>query len=770
MRLAHLRRPRADPERLPVHRQRADGSPLRPADAPGPRVVRPAQRADAARDARSSRTSPGAATSSSTSEGRIWSATKTNHLFVLRVAADGRSFEKVDDFDLTSAVVGNERISSALPDFRGRIWFVTKANGKVGVLNTKTRRIRVLRTGEEIENSFTIDRDASLHRLRQAACTASARGATTGRAIDWQVRYDNSGHRQARVRSTPARARRRRSCRAATSPSRTTPTRCRSWSTGPPSARARRVVCEVPVFQKGASATENSLLGSGRSLIVENNFGYVNPFDTANAGKLTTPGFARVDVNRNGRGCRKVWETRTERGASRGAQALDEDPDHLHLHPGRRRRAGPGAVVVGRPQRAHRPDGVQAARRHRASARNNNYAGLAIGPDGTAYLGHDRRVAGAAQRRVTCGGGSRSQPPRSRSPRSSSPSSLRGGGDDSPPAGPFAGPAVADATLRVLDYDPDRRAWYERRAAAGLSHVLYAKSPGGAIASAQRTAALAPADRPASPPATASTPTRSRRSSCSRAPGAPTPRPPRDLEGAVGLTQILAQTGRDLLGMRIDVAASERLTRGIARGRARPRARGAPPRGRRALRPGQGARRHGALPRLRARAAGARRPRGGRLPHGRGQPAGRAGRPRRGRRPLRPGLLRQLAAAPRGGLAAAGRAWATTPRPTCGAWPPRARSCACCARTPRSWRAWSACTRARTPPRRCCTRRRDRALRRPRRARAAPAPQATCPRCGPRSCAPTGCGSTRGWASWPAACTGPGACTARCAPARCPRC
>jgi hypothetical protein len=40
-----------------------------------------------------------------------------------------------------------------------------------------------------------------------------------------------------------------------------------------------------------------------------------------------------------------------------------------------------------------------------------------------------------------------------------------------------------------------------------------------------------------------------------------------DLEGAAGLTQILAQTGRDLLGMRIDVQASERLTRGIRRGR-----------------------------------------------------------------------------------------------------------------------------------------------------------------------------------------------------------
>ena len=39
-----------------------------------------------------------------------------------------------------------------------------------------------------------------------------------------------------------------------------------------------RVVCPVPAFAKGANATENSLIGSGRSLGVENNYGYQDPF------------------------------------------------------------------------------------------------------------------------------------------------------------------------------------------------------------------------------------------------------------------------------------------------------------------------------------------------------------------------------------------------------------------------------------------------------------------------------------------------------------
>jgi hypothetical protein len=91
---------------------------------------------------------------------RIWSATKTQHIFVLAVSRDGRSITKVGDYDLTSALADDERISSALPDFKGRIWFVSKKNGKVGILNPRTRRIRIQRLDEDIQNSFTVDRDA----------------------------------------------------------------------------------------------------------------------------------------------------------------------------------------------------------------------------------------------------------------------------------------------------------------------------------------------------------------------------------------------------------------------------------------------------------------------------------------------------------------------------------------------------------------------------------------------------------------------------------
>ena len=56
-------------------------------------------------------------------------------------------------------LASDERVTSALPDFQGRIWFVSKKSGKIGILDTKTSKIAVLKLGEEIENSFAVDRD-----------------------------------------------------------------------------------------------------------------------------------------------------------------------------------------------------------------------------------------------------------------------------------------------------------------------------------------------------------------------------------------------------------------------------------------------------------------------------------------------------------------------------------------------------------------------------------------------------------------------------------
>ncbi len=113
-------------------------------------------------------------------------------------------------------------------------------------------------------------------------------------------------------------------------------------------------------------------------------------------------------------------------------------------------------------------------------------------------------------------------------------------------------------------YDETRRADFERRAAAGHAHTLYAKSPGGVVETARRTATFrAEIERVA--PAAGVSPDLLEAIVFLESAGRPGAVADPKLEGAVGLTQILAETGQNLLGMKVDTRASRRLTRRIGR-------------------------------------------------------------------------------------------------------------------------------------------------------------------------------------------------------------
>ena len=92
------------------------------------------------------------------------------------------------------------------------------------------------------------------------------------------------------------------------------------------------------------------------------------------------------------------------------------------------------------------------------------------------------------------------------------------------------------------------------RAARGSAHILYARSPGGAAATAARVAAWRPqveyaARRAGVDPDELEALVFLESAGREDAMAGGT-------EGAVGLTQILAETGQNLLGMRVDVARS----------------------------------------------------------------------------------------------------------------------------------------------------------------------------------------------------------------------
>jgi hypothetical protein len=112
-------------------------------------------------------------------------------------------------------------------------------------------------------------------------------------------------------------------------------------------------------------------------------------------------------------------------------------------------------------------------------------------------------------------------------------------------------------------YSADRESEFEARAASGLAHVLYAKSPDGVIASARRTVAFRPEiDRAAE--ASGVDPDLMEAMVFLESGGRTQVIAGTDPAAAAGLAQILAETGSNLLGMRVDLARSRRLTAQIA--------------------------------------------------------------------------------------------------------------------------------------------------------------------------------------------------------------
>ncbi len=125
-------------------------------------------------------------------------------------------------------------------------------------------------------------------------------------------------------------------------------------------------------------------------------------------------------------------------------------------------------------------------------------------------------------------------------------------------------PGSSDEAVDPLAYTPAREDDLVAAAARGHAHVLYAKSPGGARASAARTARYRPLVEAAARTAGMDPDTLEAMVLLESA-GRPDAVADARLEGAVGLTQILAETGANLLGMRVDPAGARRLGRSIRR-------------------------------------------------------------------------------------------------------------------------------------------------------------------------------------------------------------
>src|SRR3954447_4044283 len=147
---------------------------------------------------------------------------------------------------------------------------------------------------------------------------------------------------------------------------------------------------------------------------------------------------------------------------------------------------------------------------------------------------------------------------------------LTGGGHSDKRLVPGGGEAAGD--YDPLAYDSAHESELEQRATTGFADVVYEKSPGGVVATARRTARWRTlVERSAR--AYGVDPGTLEGIVFLESAGRPDVVAGGDLEGAVGLTQILASTATALLHMHVDLAQSRKLTKRIAAARTAARVR-----------------------------------------------------------------------------------------------------------------------------------------------------------------------------------------------------
>jgi hypothetical protein len=200
-----------------------------------------------------------------------------------------------------------DKLTAVLPDYSGNYWFVGRY-GSVGVV-TPERKVYVTRlAGEEIQNSLSmapegayVVSDHALYRFE----FSEGRGPTPV----WREAYDRGtrvklGQINQGSGTTPTLLGEQYVAIADNAEPRMNVLVYRRER----DPKRERLVCRTPVFDEGASATENTLIGHGRSLIVENNAGY-DIFRTMRRGKTSQGGIARIDVRPDESGCDIVWES-----------------------------------------------------------------------------------------------------------------------------------------------------------------------------------------------------------------------------------------------------------------------------------------------------------------------------------------------------------------------------------------------------------------------------------------------------------------------------
>jgi hypothetical protein len=307
--------------------------------------------------------------------------TTNRHIWVIGETSGplGPGFALERDYDLSGVTAVDDKLFSVLPDWSGRLWFVSQ-QGVVGTVDPGTGAIRTLATGEQVTNSFAVDETGGVYIVSDAALyrfDATAGGAP---AVTWREQYPNSGIKKP-GQTSPG---------SGTTPTLFGPGYVAITDNADPmnvvvyrragTVKKSRLVCMQPVFEKGAGATDNSLIGADRSLVVENNYGYSGVTATVN-GATTSPGIERVDVSDSGR-CQSVWRSNEIAPSVVPKLSLATGLVYTYTKP-----AGPNDPWYFTAIDFRSGQTIYKRLAGTGIGFNNNYAPVTLGPDGTGFVG-----------------------------------------------------------------------------------------------------------------------------------------------------------------------------------------------------------------------------------------------------------------------------------------------------------------------------------------------------------------------------------------------
>jgi hypothetical protein len=312
-----------------------------------------------------------------TIEREIWLVSHTDTAFNPRP-------DKV--YDLSETIPETDEFQALVPDFFGRIWFTTKG-GMVGSVDPSTGNVLgtpIQLTGEKIDNGTATDETGGVFVVSNAAMYRfDADPVTGGPVITWRESYDAGTHVKAGQIDIG---------------SGTTPTLMGTdYVTISDNAEPRmhvlvyrraktvsgpRLVCQQAVFS-GTSSNENSLIATDRSIVVENNFGYKGWTSTTH-GQTTKPGIARVDLDAGG-GCHTAWTNEQDSIPTLVSKmSLANGLIYTYTKPRGPANADPWYFTAIDFETGNTVFKQLAGL---GPLYDNDYAGIFLGPNGTAYVG-----------------------------------------------------------------------------------------------------------------------------------------------------------------------------------------------------------------------------------------------------------------------------------------------------------------------------------------------------------------------------------------------